>query len=321
VAIIASQSTPATCGDALFNIKALLKLAGWIVAESGTGSAGTGSGVYNASGDALTTAALMTNQNAWFRIRSPLGSGTGPEFLFQNGTSNNGQIDLWFTCYGVSAPGTSSTLPTLVNGAEVRDKASSAQFDSNGTYRLWVAADNAAPYGFWYGCVPIGGGAVRGLASLSPLSTVNVGDPNPYIFSSAHYNLAYPWSNVALATAGVNNATNIGYLPPPSATNIQIIPGFIPNNQNFIGGGLTLAATTSGGGYGTDPITGKDALFPIMFARSLAISLPTWKGVTTWMRWKGTARTNGDTGTLVTARDLIHMGDVVLPWDGSVPVL
>lgn len=321
MAIIGSQSTPATCGDALFALKTLLTLAGWTVASSGTGSAGAGSGVFNASGDALTTVALMTNQNAWFRIHSPLGSGDGPEFLFQNGTSNNGQIDLWFTCYGISAPGNASTLPTLVNGAQLRSKTSNAMFPSNGTYRHWSIADNAAPYGFWFGNIPIGGGAVSGLATLSPLSSFNAGDPNPYIFSSATSTQSFPWSNVALATAGVTNPSNAGYLPPPSATNLQIIPGFVPTNQSFQGGALTLAATTSGGGYGTDPITGKDALFPIMFARSLSISLPTWKGVTTWMRWKGTTRTNGDTGTLNTPRDLIHMGDVVLPWDGSIPIL
>jgi hypothetical protein len=324
--IIASQTTPASSGESLFNLKALLKLAGWTVAESGTGNAGTGSGVYNASGDAITTAALMTNSLAWYRIHTPLGSGSGPEFVIQNSTNNSGQINFWYTAYGTSSPGTASALPTLVNGTQLRSAGGARQMPSGVAYRLWCVADNAAPYGMWFGTIPVGGGNANSVTALCPLSSFNVGDPNPYMLvntPSGNFNANGPlWSGVTSFASGVDAAClNVGYLPPPAATNLQIIPGFLPTNQSFAGGNIVLPATAAGGGYGTDPITGKDALFPIMYARSLSLTLPTWKGVTTWMRWKGTVRTNGDTGTLNTTRDLIHMADVVLPWDGSVPIL
>lgn len=322
MAIIASQTTPGTCGDALFSLKALLVSAGWTVGSSGTGDLGAGSGVYDGSGDAITTAALMKNRGAWFRIVSPLGA-SGPQYIFQNGQSgvgtDSGQINVWVTCYGIAGAGTASVPNAFTSGIQIRAAASLSTFGSNGTYRFWCAADNAAPYGFWFGTIPIGGGVMAGVNVLAPLSASNVGDVTPYVVLTNPSNTNATWQNVAtpgntLTTAGV-------YAYIPLTTNITGTVGFLPTNQTFIGGGLTLAATTSGGGYGTDPITGNDALFPIMFARSLSVGLPSWKGVTTFAKWKGTTRTNGDTATVVSSRDHIHVGDLVLPWDGSVPVL
>lgn len=322
MAILASQTTPTTCGDALFALKALLVSAGWTVGSSGTGSAGAGSGVYNGSGDAITTAALMKNQGAWFRIVSPLGA-SGPQYIFQNNQSgvgtDNGQINVWVTCYGIAGAGTASVPNAFTSGAQIRAASSLSTFGSNGTYRFWCAADNAAPYGFWFGAIPIGGGAMAGVNVLAPLSAFNVGDPTPYVFLTNPSNTAATWQTVSVPGNTLTTAGVYAYLP--LTTTLTGTIGFLPVNQAFQGGALTLAATSSGGGYGVDPITGKDALFPIMFARSLSITLPSWKGVTTFARWKGTVRTNGDTATLNSPRDLIHTGDLVLPWDGSVPIL
>lgn len=318
MAILASQSNPATCGAALFALKTLLVSAGWTVASSGTGSSGVGSGVYNGSGDAVTTSALMSNPNAWFRVVSPLGP-TGPQYVFQNGTSIYGEINIIATCYGVAGAGTASAPNSLTNGLQLRSTAVQT-FNTDGTaYRLWCAADNAAPYGFWFGAIPFGGGTMSGVNVLAPLDVTNIGDPTPYAFLSNPYNLNPTWQTVA--TPANNSSSSGAYTYIPFTTSLSGTIGFLPTNQSFVGGGITLAATSSGGGFGVDPITGKDALFPIMFARSLAVAPAGWKGVTTFARWKGTIRTNGDTATLNSPRDLIHIGDLVLPWDGSVPIL
>lgn len=317
MAILAVQTTPATAADALFSLKALLVSAGWTVGSSGTGSAGAGSGIYNGSGDAITTAALMANNSAWYRIVSPLGA-SGPQYVIQQGTVNNGNINILATSYGIAGAGTASTPNALTSGLQIRSTGVST-FQTNGTYRFWAAADNAAPYGFWFAGIPIGGGSISGLNVLAPLSSTNVGDVTPYVFISNASNNNVLWSSITSAT---NNVTSNGvYAYLPGTTTFTATIGFLPTNQSFVGGSQTLAATAGGGGYGVDPLTGKDALFPIMFARALSITLPSWKGVTTFARWKGTIRTNGDTATLNSPRDLIHMGDLVLPWDGSVPIL
>jgi hypothetical protein len=319
VAIIASQTTPTNFGDCGYAIKQLLVTAGWSVLESGTGSAGAGSGVYNATGDAITTGALMNNTNAWFRIRSPLGA-SGPQFVFQN-ANNGGGYNIWFTCYGVSSAGNASTPTTLLNGSQIR-QSSWTLFASTTSpvHRLFVAADNAAPYGFWFGQIPVGGGAVKGINVLAPLSVTNPGDVTPYMVVSGLSSSSMLVADLASYASAYSGHLNFGYIP--GTTNCTIIPGFLPTNQSYFGGALNLASSTSyAGGYGADPITGKDALFPIMYARSLALTLPCWKGVTSFFRLKGTIRGNADTATVATPSDYIHMGDVVLPWDGSVPVL
>lgn len=318
MAILANQSNPAKVGNALFSLKTLLVSAGWTVASSGTGSSGSGSGVYNGSGDAITTGALMTNPNAWYRIVSPLGA-SGPQYTIQNGPSIFGEAALSVTCYGVSGAGTASNPNPLTSGLQIRSNAVSTLPNDGTPYRFWCAADNAAPYGFWFGAIPFGGGTMSGVNVLAPLSTTNAGDVTPYTFLSNVSNQNPTWQTVS--TPANTSSGSGAYTYIPFTTSLSGTIGFLPTNQSFVGGGITLAATSSGGGFGVDPITGKDALFPIMFARSLAVAPAGWKGVTTFARWKGTIRTNGDTATLNTPRDLIHIGDLVLPWDGSVPIL
>ena len=85
MAFVLNKTTPATGAVAMYELKELLKLAGWTVLSSSDGT------TYNSGGDQITSGASgangMANNNAWFRIRSPAGAGA-VSFTFQRGTTN-----------------------------------------------------------------------------------------------------------------------------------------------------------------------------------------------------------------------------------------
>lgn len=320
MATITSQTTPNTTGAILIAIKTLLVSAGWTVAQSGTGSSGAGSGVYNPSGDSVTTTALLNNPDAWFRIVSPLGA-SGPQFCFQRGSGTT-DARITYSAFGVSVAGTASTIPTMTSQITLRSPGFDAWPPSfvSSLYRLWVAADNAAPYGFWFNLIQVGGGNMASGLALIPMSTFTPGDTNPYIVACNDSASSWRANNLFITSSSPTTNSVVGYLPTTSS--VVTIPAFVPSNQNYFGGSVNAIASTVGaGGFGSDPITGKDVLFPIQFIRPVTLGTAAWKGATSFMRWKGTLRANGDTATVTTPRDFIHIGDTVLPWDGSVPLI
>jgi hypothetical protein len=74
-----TNQTPATCAEAVYNLKTLLKLVGWTVKKSSDGT------TYNSTGDQISSGASgangMNNARAWFVIQEP---GTVPrQFCLQ----------------------------------------------------------------------------------------------------------------------------------------------------------------------------------------------------------------------------------------------
>jgi hypothetical protein len=146
-------------GTYLFTLKAALKLAGWTVVSSGTGTAGTTGG-----GDLLLTAASFGVAGAWSRVREPtvLG-GIGPrEYVLQNGTLNGTTAIIKYSrATGFTTGGTATVSPTT-NGGDGQvmvgtgtDAAPVAAALANATGIVSaVASDTASPgvYGgfAWY---------------------------------------------------------------------------------------------------------------------------------------------------------------------------
>jgi hypothetical protein len=88
---ITNQASTGTTADLFFALKEAMKLAGWTVLGSGTGSTGVGSLGYNSSGDSVTSVALFNNPGAWVRLREPVGT---REYIFHRGSGavNYGSI-------------------------------------------------------------------------------------------------------------------------------------------------------------------------------------------------------------------------------------
>jgi hypothetical protein len=76
------------------------------------------------------------------------------------------------------------------------------------------------------------------------------------------------------------------------------------------------------GPAGTNSFNNNDDLFPMVYIRGANQGSPAgYKGVGTVMKWNSVLRSIGDTQAQNTVRDRIIMGDVSLPWDGSVPAI
>lgn len=147
--------------ELLFNLKTLLKAAGWTVLSSGDGT------TYFAASDGITTGAAgaggMRNDKAWFRIRQPSG-GSAPyagtrEFVFQYSPAsfvNEGRAkysySAGFTGGAPSATQTPSAADEMFWFGGGTDAAPTyAFFDFNvfAGRKGYVAVNDAAPWN-WY---------------------------------------------------------------------------------------------------------------------------------------------------------------------------
>lgn len=317
MAFVFNKSTPATGAEAIFNLKACLKAAGWTVTSSSDGT------TYNASGDQITVATSgaggMANNSAWFVIQSPAGAGA-QQFCWQRGTTNL----VWRLKRSRTAgftggtPGItivpSATDEYLLLGAGTDAAPTFAGYHAtDGLYRWNVAADNASPYGFWAGAIPTGGGSPGAGICLEPLIGTDPTDADQYIIHLACTNQNCYLSAAITAESGAatSNQTVSQVISTSPGANYAQFPGLTFNTSS---GGIYIPD-----GLPTNPISTKDEAFPILFARRSTLPTPGFKGISTIMRWRGLSRTSGDTLTVSTTRDRIVYGQVTLPWDGSVP--
>jgi hypothetical protein len=145
---------PAASGNSAYYLKETLKQAGWVVKSSSDAT------TYNSTGDQITQpstgAGGIANNNSWWRIQSPAGA-SSKEFTFQY---NTGQWRVKFSHSAGFSGGSPSASQTpsatdeqLLLGAGTDAAPTFATFFStNGTYKLHIGADNAAPYGFYMIC-------------------------------------------------------------------------------------------------------------------------------------------------------------------------
>lgn len=317
MAFVWNKTTPATGAVAMYELKELLKSAGWSVLSSSDGT------TYNAAGDQISSGASgangMANNSAWFRIRSPAGAGS-VSFTFQRGTTNLAWRIKRSRAAGFTggSPGATQTPSatdegTMLGGGTDAAPTFNNLFTTDGTYRWNGGADNASPYGWWCASFSTGGSAPVCTLIHDPLTGTEPTDAD-----QAAFWMAISGQNaltVATITSEAQTATTRAiWSQPISAAPVGYAfwsGAVIYNNAN--------ARLYAPGGLPTNPITTKDEVFPIIFVRSSLIANPGYKGVSTMVRWTGTTRTTGDTLTVSSSRDRIIYGDVSLPWDGSVP--
>lgn len=277
---------------------------GWVVKSSSDGTSFSPTGNIIVSGDAV--AGGFGNSNAWFRIQMPLVGGVNREIVVQKGTNSTG-YDLR---YSYSAKFTSgggvTTLPTATDQQDILTRISGFMPADN-SFRFNAAAGGSADgYGSWMGCFPIGGGAPSGgVFYINPMTgSAAAGDIDPYVFvkSSAANAGAFAWyrkGNISEQFVVTH------YCPFASTSGGTSI--FIPNN------------------CGVNPHTGQEQIFPVPWSsyggNGGQLSIGSFKGISSMVCWNGSTKASGDTFSVLSTRDRFVLGDINLPWNGSVPTV
>lgn len=298
-----------TGGDSMFKLKQLLVSAGWVVKSSGDGIS------FSATGDVISGA--MTTTTAWFRIQQPLVNSVNREFVVQRNNNNNQQ---WIILYSYSAGFTggapSATVAPTATDQQTLQNGGSAFFATDNSYRWNMAAQNAAPYGFWSGCFPSGGGTPTGGAfCLFPMDIISLtGDVDPFVLYTSSAAGAFSFSDFQnniktfLRKGLIYEIFTNTHACSLSAISTTVFP-----------------SNSSSTGVGPNPHDGNDDILPIMFGQNAQGT--TWpnslKGLTSMVQWNGSNRTTGDTLSVASpgAKDRICYNETNLPWNGSTPTV
>ena len=279
--------------------KALATANGWVVQSSGTGASGTGSGVFSATTDLITTLALFTNPKAWFRIKCP----NGREFCIQN-VAGTMRVKYSVLPGFVGGTPSASLVPSatdevvLPNAGGGTDAAPTGGVQSvDGTYKAHIILGQAAE-GYSFAIVGIINGGTNNTGFTWIFDAMVVGltpaaDADPYVhcwagqLSGSSFTIYSWWKRYGLSGAAFNATGSASMLSNNLAT------------QN--------------------PYTAGDDLFPLFFKGGDG-----FKGVSTLFRLPSVvSRGLADTWTMVSAMDHINISasGLALPWAGVVPVL
>lgn len=213
----------------------------------------------------------------------------------------------------------------------------------NGVSRCNIMANNGAssetaPFGIWMTTFRNGGGVTPGMSFvLDPMApgTIGVGEADPYVFyidgngvnNSGQFNMCGNDYRCGLTSQNITpgvfswlkyGLTGQAFVRIPTCLYVQTLNSSATrlvapaSNNTFIVAGAA----------GTNPYNNNDDLFPLVYVRSANQgSLTGYKGVSSLLKWNSVLRSVGDTQAQNTVRDRIIMGDVSLPWDGSIPAI
>ncbi len=313
--------TPATTAIATYNLKQLMKTAGWNVKSSGDGLS-----AYSSSTDVITSGASgangLDNSGAWFRIQDPAGL---REFCFQRGIGAQWYWIRYSALDQFTGGSPSATVaPTATDQNNMVATNTSGQQIANGTesaMRFHMMADSSAPYTWYMFCYSTGGSTTRGLIAMDSLQagSYNVLDTDPVV-------LAYVTTGTDIFNAG----GGVVFSQSGQTAGGAGLYGWI--KMNLAGEGyvnFAWARTFDGagnvgipGGLPVSQYSGNDEVFAPQILRYSGAPAPVgWKGVLSNFRHIGPQRANsGDTLSVVTTRDYIVLEkSIALPWDGSVP--
>jgi len=287
-----------------------------------------GSNVYTDNGATLTSATQLNGSRAWVRLAMP--GGSGREFVFQRHTSDS---SIWRIKYtptgGFVTGGTGQNTPSATSEVYVAGGSTDASpsFDptgmgypgglSNLTNRFYIGADNAAPSG-WYAasiCLVQGGIRPMNMWFCDPLlpGSYPSEDTDPYVIASGYNNYA----------TDINWYASSFY----SESNSMLARGFLGSlaSSSFVPLYIPAGVTYSGSGWipwwlGSNPFSAKDDLFRCIWARRNSLTAPTgYKGISSTFSYSTVPRNHLDTMSVSTTRDRFLIGNMWMPWDGSIP--
>lgn len=317
------ENLPISNTVALFDLKQLLvSVGGWIVQSSSDGT------TFDPNGDVIVSGGGgpggLANNNAWFRISSGDGA---IEWTLQRGPNTTSwRVKLGRAAFDAGTPGPTQTPQTVdpndsmvVVGAGTDAVPQFGQLmgGGDGATRVKAAVDDANS-SFYFAGFPSGGGNPTAAFILERMALHEPRDQFPFVM--------YSPVNDRFVNGGLSGQT----------TSISGQSTFSPDGTdrppltNGTGGrGITALRYSDGSGTTmvpnnspVDPITGAHSIWTMAVAR-LAQGVTgnaMYKGVYQLMRWNGVpGSATGDTYSLDSPRDRIVIGDINLPWNGTVP--
>lgn len=334
---------------------------GWTVVASGDGYAhysSTGDVITNSAisappshqyGFTYYVPGSLYNTQAWFVIQQPSST---RQFCFQSfgsydigfplTDSSSANWRIKYSTTGFTVGGSASITPTasttidaytygtenagVVLGSRLGTDAlpsGSTLFGTDGTYRMQMGADAAAPNAFYWFCSTIATTTISAGFLFDPMAsgTAPAGDIDQYvIYYSASSN----------AFGSVNSLITYGSCPA----------GFVKKNLpgetfTYIGAavyslqGLRNLQQTIGY-VPSNPYNNTDDLLPIVYM-SAPFFLPSnspispavlgYKGVSSTVKWCTTDRNNLDMLSVINPGDRILVENIALPWNNTSPII
>jgi hypothetical protein len=309
------NNTTITGAQAIYQLKQGLKNAGWTVPRSSDGT------TYNASGDQITSGSSgangMANNNAWFVVKSPSVDGYEREFCIQRMSTNL----LWRIKYAVSSTFSggspsatqvpSASDEALVHGGGTDSSPTgSGLFSTDSTYRYhFIYGGLEESYSFYSFGYPLGGGNSNHsfMFDRCSLNTFAPEDLDPFVIYSSNT------SNLISTLSGLSTC-KCWYKKNLSGQIFQNVA--VSDYVNSSGSSLYV------GLLGTNAWNGKDDGLPVFYGRNVASGgTPGFKGISRHLYLKCAARSTGDTISVVTSKDKIYLNDLILPWNGTSPLV
>lgn len=297
--------------EVMFNLKELLKLAGWTVLSSSDGT------TFNGSGDEITVPGSgsggMANNSAWYRITDPAAL---RELVVQRGTANR-SWEVWISSLDkfVAASGDATNIPQAADEQQIVGTAGAPDttfFDVDNTYGHHLRAQDASPYE-WFGFCTDAVGFVDVGMMFDPLEEAESGDTDPIAYFFNGDVSTSPW---VLARFGSVSTSPQGWYKMNSASEafVRILPATLDGASGQL----------FPGNAGLTPLASEHPTARILFARETAQATQIGiKGYSTLARWKGNSSLNGQANTVGPSAGVIDgvcLGDCILPWPDVAPV-
>ena len=318
--ILYTIGTGAGIATSFYTLKTSLVTAGWTVMSSGTGSS------YSSNSDLITSATVLNNANAWYRIRAPVGT---KEFIFQRVAGENAwRMKMCLNGFTGGSPSatvvpTGDATDTLVYGSGTDGSPTGANV-TIGTGGLAqrahiCVASGTDGYG-WYLISNDSGTATRQfhimMDSIDGYSQIS-GDPDPYIYTFIGYatgngiNVPGSVGRISIGTGGTG--VYAFWSSSTAALDVTAIAWYIQYQGSY---NYTLVPS----GIAVNPWNGKDEAFPIFWARNPGrTGVGGYRGASTFQKWVGYNRGTGNTFSINTTSDRYAYSDTSLPWDGTTP--
>lgn len=296
---------PTTFQEAVFAFKETLKLAGWSITSSGTGTSGT----YNATGDNIVTATNL-GVRAWFVAAHPTLDGYQRYLCYQMDTSSNSggaRIKMAWAPYSSGSP-SANTVPgsadeqvLIGSGTDASPTTATFFAATVSLNNVFISCGNAAEkYSFYLlshnNVTAPSIDYVNTVFFMQYLNNANALDIDPYVYH-------------ALTNATLSNSSNVfgsnGGSPMKGWYKKGLTgAAFTTYPVVFYGGDGAVAMLSD---IGTNPFDGSVPLFPLMVGRSNTTNNGI-KGIVRDISISLTPRGNLTTLSVGSARDKIFFG-------------
>jgi len=308
---------------AMFQLVQTMISGGWV--QMGSGDASTwATGSVGPVVNGGTGATGLNNNAAWIRLQTPTltfgGTSLKKEVLIQRG---NADTDWWlrYSPAGNFSGGSPSATvaPTATDQVNLYGTAQSAAtgffptLSNTATYSNCMCYDASGSYGFYLFTFPAGG-------AIAPLYTAFVFDPvtngssldkDPYIWYLSG------WAANTFSTTHFGGDSSMFAFMSTTLTTANYVAVQAAQYYQYATATVMLPA-----GVGVDPFGSADTVWPIVYTRRSGFTTNVgYKGWGTIMKYPGVQRSLGGTLSVVTTNDYINMNKIVLPWNGSNPLV